>query len=74
MRGYIHAKWQKGNEDTSDSYFGFQNWVANRYGVSKTLGWADVITLYSSSEDHAFDITVDLWKEYKNQMTVGLES
>jgi hypothetical protein len=68
MKGYIHANWERGNRDTSDLYFGFQNWIAESYSVSKTLGWQNIITLFSSSEDHAFEITVTLWNEYKAEV------
>lgn len=68
MKGYIYANWEKGHQDTSDLYFGFQNWVADSYAVSKTLGWQNIITLFSSSEDHAFEITVKCWNEYKAEV------
>jgi hypothetical protein len=68
MKGYIDANWQNGNQDTSDLYFGFQNWVAKRCCVSVTINWAKVITLFSSSEIHAFERTSELWSEYKTEV------
>jgi hypothetical protein len=65
MKGYIDANWQNGNQDTTDLYFGFQNWIAKDYKLSPTLTWANIITLYSYSEEHAFEVTVKSWNEYK---------
>jgi hypothetical protein len=65
MLGYIHANEESLDRDLGDLYFGFQNWIADLYGVSRTLHWANIITLYSSGEQSAFDITVTSWNEYK---------
>jgi len=68
MDGYIHAAWKEGKHDNSDAYFGFQEFVENRFKLNlRTQRWENIISFMTISEAEAFEKTKTLWAQYKAQ-------
>lgn len=65
MDGYIYAKWEAGDLREDDPYFGFNGWVARRFRIKTAHNWVGIIQFMSGSEASAFEMTVELWDEYK---------
>jgi len=66
MDGYKDAKFEEGNKDELDLYNGFGDWVRNRFRVTTSQGWSDIVQFMSPDEAYAFQLTKELWSEYKS--------
>src|SRR5215510_11104638 len=71
MDGYIHATWKEGKHDNSDAYFGFQKFVENRFELTRTHSWENLISFMTISEAEAFEETKTLWAQYKAQQELN---
>lgn len=65
MDGYVHAKYEAGELLEDDPYFGFNGWVARRFKIRSAHNWVGIIEFMSGSESAAFDMTRELWGEYR---------
>lgn len=73
LNGYNFAKWEN-KEDVKDNlYEGFNGWVAKRFNIKTAHNWSDIVTFMGQSEMGAFELTKELWFEYKKskQKTVS---
>ena len=44
----------------------FNDWIAKRFCINTTHNWADIILFMSGNDEiYAFDMTKELWEEYK---------
>ncbi len=71
--GYGFARSDYGGEMKDSLYDGFQKWVANRFGFGHSHSWASIISFMGSSEARAFELTKELWEEYKAEMNTSIE-
>lgn len=68
MDGYIDAKLEDGEKRKPDLYDDFGEWVRNRFQITTSHGWAEIVQFMSPSEAYAFQLTKELWDEYKLQI------
>ena len=68
--GYAHARIERGEYNPHDDlYRGFNQWVAGRLGIDTSHGWAEIISFMSGDEVAAFEMTKELWAEYKQEVS-----
>jgi hypothetical protein len=68
MQGYMAGQYELGVDHEKDIYNGFQRWVEKRYKIRTTQSWQAIVTFMSNDEAGAFELTRELWKEYKTQI------
>jgi hypothetical protein len=67
--GYLHARWETGQKQEDDLYFGFQRFVERRLHLSTSHSWDRMICFMSSNDVEAFEMANDLWTEYKIEVS-----
>jgi hypothetical protein len=67
MNGFSYAKLLAGEDVKDDLYRGFTEWVAKRFRIKSTHGWESIISFMAQSEATAYEMTKELWSEYKTQ-------
>lgn len=50
-----------------DLYVNFTQWVANRFNIETSHDWSSIISFVAMSEQSAYEMTKELWQEYKEQ-------
>lgn len=55
------------NSYRDDLYANFTQWVAMRFNVETSHDWASIISFMAMSEQRAYEMTKELWQEYKNE-------
>jgi len=66
MDGYIYAKWEAGEFVEGDLYHGFSTWVGARFELGASRDWVNIINFMSGSEESTYELTKQLWSEYKD--------
>lgn len=66
MDGYIHARREAGERIVDDPYQGFSTWVGARFELGACRDWVSIINFMTGSEESAYELTKELWAEYKN--------
>jgi hypothetical protein len=67
VEGYWYAKWACGEDVRDDLYRGFTAWTAKRFRIESAHSWEDIILFMALGESRAYEMTVELWGEYKAQ-------
>lgn len=67
IQGYWYAKLLAKEEVKDDLYGGFTAWVAKRFQIDSMHDWESIIRFMALSELRAFEMTKELWAEYKAQ-------
>jgi hypothetical protein len=60
--GYEYAHENASRDKTYDE---FQRWVAQYFNVKSAHDWASIILFMALSEKRAFELTKELWAEFK---------
>lgn len=68
ISGYAFAKYSENSDFHDPLYDGFSRWVADRFGFGHSHSWASIISFMGVSEAKAFDLTKELWEQYKSEM------
>lgn len=55
------------NMSRDEMYDEFQRWVAQRFNVKSAHDWASIIEFMAISELGAFELTKELWNEFKSE-------
>lgn len=58
------------SEDEKD-FANFQDWVANRFGITSGQTWAQIILFFSADEAESLDLFFQLLDEYRNRASQG---
>jgi hypothetical protein len=48
-------------------YYGFHDWVVERFGFGHSHCWSSIISFMGQSEAAAFNLAKELWTEYKEK-------
>lgn len=64
--GYEYAKYTEGNDSRDPLYANFNDWIAKRFNITSMHNWASIISFMALSEIGAFELTKELWGEYKS--------
>lgn len=65
--GYGYTLVNSGKYDQSDPYYGFQPFVQERLRITTSHGWDDIVSFMPADEVGAFELTRELWNEYRGQ-------
>lgn len=68
LDGYIDYHNEKNNEFNRFFLPKFQDYVEQRYNISKSHSWVSLITFYSNSEEEAFDNFYLILDEFFSEM------
>jgi hypothetical protein len=69
LHGYECAR-QVENPTLEDPvYYGFHDWIVERFGFGHSHDCASIISFMGVSEASAFELTKELWAEYKDLLT-----
>jgi len=64
LNGYIDGI-NLNNDGVLESFYpGFQEFIQDRYHITSTHGWAEIIIFYSQSDEKAFDRFYELLNEF----------
>jgi hypothetical protein len=66
MNGYIAGQVDSEKYAQNDPYRGFSQWVADRFRISTTHNWPSIVEFMANSESAAFEMTKELWLEYRS--------
>jgi hypothetical protein len=66
LAGYRFARRQLGVPPSEGEvhFQGFQPWVQNRFGITSSQSWADIILFYSTDEREGFERFFTLLEEF----------
>lgn len=67
VEGYWYARWAAGEDVRDELYRGFGGWAARRFRITSAHNWESIISFMAVSEARAYEMTVELWGEYKAQ-------
>lgn len=67
LEGYTYANSESKRDVRDDLYTGFNTWVAKRFNVQTAHNWSSIITFMGQSELGAYELTKELWTEYKEE-------
>ncbi len=65
IAGYTFAK--KKPDDLV--YRGFGQWLRKKFDIRQDLSWTSIVCFVGQSEAEAFEITKELWKKYKMEIS-----
>jgi hypothetical protein len=69
IRAFIDGYEYATNNTTKDVlYANFTEWVAKRFNIMSMHDWASIISFMAVSEKGAFEMTIELWNEYKSDV------
>jgi hypothetical protein len=57
------------NEYRDALYINFNEWVAKRFKIETSHDWASIISFMALSESRAYEMTKELWEEYKVEVS-----
>ena len=68
MMGYTHAQSELEVLKEDDIYFGFQQWVEEKYDLQTSHGWWSLISFMCHDDAEAFETAKAYWEEYKQSL------
>lgn len=66
LSGYNVAQYQLGIPLTeADPLDGFQEWIQQKFNITSSQSWANIILFFSQDERDALDSFFELWEEFR---------
>jgi hypothetical protein len=65
INGYEFESQTRGFKEIDENYRGFHTFVAKRFKIETSHGWAEIVTFMGQSETASFELAKQLWAEYK---------
>ncbi|ASC69750.1 hypothetical protein XM38_006790 [Halomicronema hongdechloris C2206] len=78
--GYAFSRQEQGLEITAEEkeFEKFQTWIQQRFKISATVSWAQIILLHAADERSGFELFFELFSEFlaqhqdsENQQSIG---
>jgi hypothetical protein len=72
LSGYSVAKYELGEEPTEveRDFMEFPEWIRQRFNVSTSQSWANIILFYAEDEKKALDKFFELFEEFSDRHSV----
>jgi len=64
LHGYAQAMADSGAAYDCSATEGFQEFIAERFGITSSHGWNDIILFFENDENSAFDRAIELLREF----------
>jgi len=73
VKGFAAGRRIRNMQLEAPIYYGFHDWLANRFGFGSSQSWSSIISFMGISEANAFELAKKLWEEYKKEYQKALQ-